>query len=41
MNTTNLLIDITKILKEILKQQHKINTKLKEIEEIIGGENDI
>lgn len=41
MNTTNLLIDIIKILKEILKQQRKINTKLKEIEEIIGGENDI
>lgn len=41
MNTTNLLNDIIKILKEILKQQRKINTKLKEIEEIIGGENDI
>lgn len=41
VNTGKALRDIVKILTEILKQQRKINTKLKEIEEIIGGENDI
>lgn len=38
VNTGKALRDIVKILTEILKQQRKINTKLKEIEEIIGGE---